>query len=166
MIIKIKRADGGVSLMSCVESAIVSEKESPTKKEIKDFVDAQVAQSFPKFGIDGKPTGEVDESVILSWSEVDESDIPTVRNYRDAWTHGFEIDLEKAKAIQKDLIIRKAHERVEKDEFGVQDFSTVKKELAGIDFDSIKSVDDLYNTWADSIDNRKDKRKYDLKRKK
>ena len=106
-----------------------------------------------------------DVPVGHEWRIVDEGSLPKSRAWRCAWVDGQKggsigVDLDMAKVAHRKLIISLAHDRIEADEFGVQDFSTVKKELSNIDFGKIKTLDELYNTWCDSISVRKDKRKY------
>jgi len=98
------------------------------------------------------------------WKVIDGSKIPVSRTYRDAW-EGLEtitINLEKAKAVQKAHIIAKAHARVPKDEFGQQDFTQVKAELAAINWEALTTLDEVYNTWAPSIEQRSGTRQYIL----
>ena len=101
----------------------------------------------------------------LDWRIVDVDLIPTSRNYRMAWTDDnptdtVDVDLERAKDVQKQLMIQKAQERVGKDDFNQQDFTVVKAEIEAISLKSVTSLEDLYNTFPASIDNRKDRRKY------
>lgn len=101
---------------------------------------------------------------IISYEIIEEKDVPVSRNYRDAWTHDLNIDIEKAKKIHRGLIIKAAKKRVEKDEFGNQDFSTVKAEIDALDIDGAKDLTELYNTWPKSIETRTTKREYKIKR--
>lgn len=143
MIIKINKIDGGVSIMRIIIA------NSDVKEEI--------AKAFPKRNKDGKITG-IDKSIVSSWSEIEEYEIPTDRTYRDAWDGDFNIDLVKAKGVHKGLIVRKAHERITPDAFGEKDFSKVKSELDAIDFDAIDNMDDLMAAWPKSIDRNKNAR--------
>lgn len=97
------------------------------------------------------------------WRIIDMADLPISRNWRAAWTDTKEvvdIDLSLAKAAHKKLMIEKAMERVPADEFGVQDFTTVKAEIAALDFDAVTNLDELYNLWPESIATRQQPRKY------
>ena len=99
-----------------------------------------------------------------TWKVVDASEIPVSRTYRDAW-EGLEdisINLEKAKEVQKKRIIAIAHQRVPRDEFGQQDFTQVKAELAAINWEALTTLDEVYNTWAPSIEQRSGTRQYIL----
>lgn len=99
-----------------------------------------------------------------TWKVVDASEIPTSRTYRDAW-EGLEdisINLEKAKEVQKKRIIAAAHQRVPRDEFGHQDFTQVKAELDAINWEALTTLDEVYNTWAPSIEHRSGTRQYIL----
>lgn len=98
------------------------------------------------------------------WKVIDGSKIPVSRTYRDAW-EGLEditINLEKAKEVQKKRIIAIAHQRVPRDEFGQQDFTQVKAELAAINWESLTTLDEVYNTWAPGIEQRSETRQYIL----
>ncbi|MBK68034.1 MAG: hypothetical protein CMP22_07895 [Rickettsiales bacterium] len=91
--------------------------------------------------------------------------IPQKYNWRDAWYYcsednAIKIDLEEAKKCQRKLIISKAMERVETNEWGEMNLSVVQDEFKEIDFESIDNLDDLYNTWPASIENRKERRIY------
>lgn len=97
-----------------------------------------------------------------TWKVVDSSEIPVSRTYRDAW-EGLEhitINLEKAKEVQKKRIIALAQHRVPKDEFGQQDFTQVKAELAAINWEALTTLDEVYNTWVPSIERRSGERQY------
>lgn len=99
-----------------------------------------------------------------TWKVVDASEIPVSRTYRDAWT-GLEdvsIDLEKAKQVQKGLMIAKAIERTPRDMFGQQDLTAVKAEIEAIDWSSVTTLDQVYNTWPASINVRQGNREYVL----
>lgn len=134
---KIKYVDGSVGIMSLGKNAKIKEEVAKLNE--------------------GHET-----DIVLGYSSMQESDIPKSRNWRNAWDHDLSIDLEKAKEVQKELIVKKAHERVEKDAFGNQDFSDVQTELEQIDFDAIDNLDDLYNSWPASIDYRSGTRKYEV----
>lgn len=124
------------------------------------------------------PVGEIDISAeiekweaanrekVLSYEQITLDQLPPSRNWRDAWSVNDNgeviIDLEKAKNIHKKLIAQKARERLPKDDFGDQDFSTVKTELDTIDFEGIVDLDGLFNAWPKSIENRKGTRKYNF----
>ena len=144
--LKIKRSDGGVTIRRVLADKV------DLKHEKKVFEARERAK--------GNNWSVVDIDII------NEDEIPTSRTYRDAWNHDLEIDLKKAIPVQKRLITQKAHERVETDEFGIQDFSTVKAEMDALDFNNVKNIDELYNLWPSSIERRKGKRKYSLKDKK
>jgi multidrug efflux pump subunit AcrB len=93
------------------------------------------------------------------------AELPQSRNYRNAWTDDnptqtVDIDLEKAKPIQRQLMIEKAMERTAKDEFGEQDLNTVKAEINAIDVNSATTLDELYNMWPASIERRQTPRSY------
>jgi len=133
MIIKIKRTDGGISIMYCLSN-------DPA---------AEVAKIF-------------NNNEIVDWSEIQEIDLPKSRNYRDAWDHDLKIDLPKAKVIQKQLIVKKAYERIAADDFGRKDFTVVEDELKKLNIDQAKNIDELYNLWPLSIDNRTQTRKYEI----
>lgn len=99
-----------------------------------------------------------------TWKVLDASEIPVSRTYRNAWT-GLEdiaIDLEKAKLVQKGLIIAKALERTPRDMFGQQDLTAVKAEIEAIDWTAITTLNEVYNTWPASIDVREGTREYIL----
>mgnify|MGYP003636444711 CR=1 FL=1 len=103
----------------------------------------------------------------LKYKIIDETELPTSRSWRNAWTYNiesstFDIDLEKAKVSQKEIIIAKAHERVAKNSFGTQNFDAVIEEIEAIDFDQIKTKDELYNTFPLSINNRDGNRVYKI----
>lgn len=109
--------------------------------------------------------GVKDLDAQVPFKIVNVSDLPESRNYRDAWTVDLKIDLEKAKKQQKRLMIAKMWSRVPRDEFGDYDAETLAKtkqeiiELKPV-IEKAKSIDEVYNTWAKSIDNRNGKRKY------
>lgn len=101
-----------------------------------------------------------------SWRIIEEEQLPFSRQWRNAWTDEFEtetvdVDFEKAKDCHKLLIAQLAEYRVPVDVFGQKDYSTVSKELEDIDFDSITTLDELYNTWPASIETRLENRKYE-----
>lgn len=101
----------------------------------------------------------------LKWRIVDEKDLPASRNWRKAWTdkeatQTVDIDLVMAKKEAKQLMLQKAKERVPADEFGAQDFTTVKKEIDALDFEAVTNLDELYNLWPASISTRKKAREY------
>lgn len=99
-----------------------------------------------------------------TWKVLDASEIPVSRTYRGAWT-GLEeisIDLEKAKQIQKSLMIAKAVERAPRDMFGQQDLTAVKAEIEAIDWTAITTLNEVYNTWPASINVRQGTREYVL----
>lgn len=101
----------------------------------------------------------------LEWRIATTDALPASRNYRNAWTDAnptetVDVDLEKAKECQKELMVQKAHERVEADLMGNKDFSVVQAEIEEIDFDSITDLDTLYNTFPASIDKRNGMREY------
>lgn len=117
--------------------------------------------SAEKLNIAREIVAQKDVPAGLNWRIVDVSDMPHSRNYRAAWTdenptETVDVDLEKAKAVQKELMVQKAKERVSSDAFGQQDFSTVQAEMDAIDFDTITDLDTLYNTFPASIDRRKE----------
>lgn len=98
------------------------------------------------------------------WKVLDASEIPVSRTYRGAWT-GLEevsIDLEKAKLVQKGLMIAKAIERTPLDMFGQQDLTAVKAEIEAIDWTAITTLNEVYNTWPASINVRNETREYVL----
>jgi hypothetical protein len=97
----------------------------------------------------------------LSWSTVEEADLPISRNYRDAWVENgsvVDIDLEKAKPLQKGHMIRKASDRA-RDEFGNIDQQVID-EINALDVTSAADLTELYNMWPTSIDNRVEPRPY------
>lgn len=99
------------------------------------------------------------------WRIIDVAELPVSRNWRAAWTDAnptetVDIDIDMAKNEAKKLMIQKARERVPADEFGVQDFTTVKEEIAALDFDAVTNLDELYNLWPESITTRRQPRKY------
>lgn len=98
------------------------------------------------------------------WKILDASEIPENQTYRDAWTglENISVDLEKAKLIQKELMIVKAVERTPRDMFGQQDLTAVKAEIEAIDWAAITTLNELYNTWPASIDVRQGTREYVL----
>lgn len=99
-----------------------------------------------------------------TWKVVDASEIPVSRTYRNAWT-GLEdiaIDLEKAKQVQVSLMIAKAIERTPRDMFGQQDLTAVKAEIEAIDWPSVTTLNQVYNTWPVSINVRQGNREYVL----
>lgn len=99
-----------------------------------------------------------------AWKVLDASEIPVSRTYRNAW-EGLEevtINLEKAKAVQKGLMVSKAAERAPKDIFGQQNLEIVKQEIEAIEWASITTLDQLYNTWPASIEKRTEHRSYVL----
>ena len=96
---------------------------------------------------------------------VDSSEIPVSRTYRNAWTglDKVEVDLEKAKQVQKELMIAKAISRTPRDMFGGQDLTAVKAEIEAIDWTAVTTLNEVYNTWPASIENRHGTREYILK---
>jgi hypothetical protein len=98
------------------------------------------------------------------WKILDASEIPVNRTYRDAWAglEDISIDLEKAKEVQKKLMIVKAVERTPRDMFGQQDLTAVKAEIEAIDWAAVTTLNEVYNTWPASIDVRQDDREYIL----
>ena len=139
-ILKIKRSDGGVTI-----------------RQIKGDVDLKKEKQI------FEERGRVKDN---NWSVVgveiiNEEDIPKKRVYRDAWKHDLEIDLPKAINCQKRVIIQKAQERMEKNDFGVQDFSKIEEEIVGLELEKVKDVETLYNKFPPSIDLRSgENRKY------
>lgn len=107
--------------------------------------------------------GAVPEGV--PYKVVDVSEVPSSRTYRDAWEYStdFGINLEKAKEVQRKRIIAVASSRVPCDEFGQQDFTQVKAELAAINWEALTTLDEVYNTWPPSVDQRTGTRQYTLK---
>ena len=73
------------------------------------------------------------------------------------------VDLEKAKEVQKTNIIKTASRVIPRDEFGQQDFTQVKAELDAINWEALTTLDEVYNTWPPSIDQRNGTRQYILK---
>lgn len=103
---------------------------------------------------------------LHSYREIDpEKDIPASRNYRDAWNDDgkrLNIDLQRAKECHRCNIIKKAEERTQSDIWGKKDMSVVDEELKALDFDSVSTLDELYNLWPASIDTRKNHREYKM----
>lgn len=137
------------------------------KRIIYTTEDGSVAVITPSPKWEGtlEELAEKDVPTGVEWRIADVSALPQSRNYRNAWTdtnptETVDVDLEKAKDCQRKLIIQKAYERAESNEFGEKDLSTVKAELAEIDFDAISDFDTLYNTFPASIDKRSGTRKY------
>lgn len=111
------------------------------------------------------------EGEILKWSDANDvlefdvfskNDAPISKNYRNAWTYDFDINLEKAKPIQKQLMIKKAHERIQADQWGNKDFSVVDAEITELEsaIDAAKDLTELYNIWPASIELREESREY------
>lgn len=97
---------------------------------------------------------------------IEHTELPKSRNYRDAWTKGqgrkVDVDLEKAKPIQKALIAQKTLERAPKNVFGRADLSTVEAELEALDVDGAQDLTALYNKWPASIEKRVGARAYEV----
>lgn len=100
----------------------------------------------------------------VTFKIIEESELPKSRNYRNAWEwdndKAYSISLDKAKELQKEMIVRKAKERIPRDEWGDQDLTTIKAELDALDIDNAKDLNELYNKWPKSIETRKSKRAY------
>lgn len=99
--------------------------------------------------------------VGAEWKIVDT--LPPSRNWRNAWVLAggeVEVDLARAKEVHKELIVKKSQERLERDVFGNQDFSTVKAEMETCGITEASTLDELYNAWPRSIDTRLKARKY------
>lgn len=104
----------------------------------------------------------------LKWREITTGALPQSRNYRNAWTDANEtqtvdIDLEKAKQVQRDLMVQKLMERTPKDELGRVDTAFQDKVLAeikAIDTEKAKDLTELYNMFPASIDKRSGEREY------
>lgn len=95
----------------------------------------------------------------------DDTEMPQSRNWRNAWrlkSGKIDIPLEDAKEAHKRLIVLKAIERVQPDEFGQKDFSKVKADVEAIDFDAIMDHETLYNTFPKSIEQRSGTRPYKM----
>ena len=152
MFMIIERADGGISVGDIgdfdpqqeygkwLESATVHDQQLKPEEQDKKWLPAVM-------------------------TAVHELKIPQSRNYRDAWKkEGTEIsiDLEKAKPIQKALILMKAQERVEKDAIGRQDLSQVDEQILSLDIDNADSLTALYNKWPQCIDKRNEYREYEV----
>jgi len=103
---------------------------------------------------------------VAEYREIQESDLPQSKNYRNAWvdTGKVDIDLERAKPLQRGLMIQKMYERIEPDEFGERDLSETIAEIKAIDVSKAKNIDELYNLWPASIERRSGDRKYKIKR--
>lgn len=99
-----------------------------------------------------------------SFLVVESDDLPKSRNYRNAWKYknGVEIDIEIAKKEHKRLIKLKAKQRAPEDEVGQKDFTTIRAELSKLDIDGATTLNQLYNLWPKSINNRKERRKYEI----
>lgn len=114
--------------------------------------------------IESLPQAEQDE--IVSTTQILDSALPVSRNYRNAWyfdeggSDKVEINLNKAILQHEDHIIRIAKERVEKDMFGNQDFTTVQSELDALNLDAATTLNELYQKWPASIETRQDARAY------
>jgi pseudouridine-5'-phosphate glycosidase len=130
--ILIKRSDGGVTIKKIVDGDV--------DKEIK-----KTKERLEKKGIK-----------VIGHEEVEK--LPQSRNYRDAWTHDLDIDLEKAKQIQKVLIEQKMYERTKT----LHEREIVKNEILALDVDAAKNINQLYNIWPESIDMREKPRDYKL----
>lgn len=146
----IKRKNGFVSIC-CLTSL---------KQDIKEEIE--------KFQSSLKNELALDANGQYEYREISSSELPVSKNYRNAWTDDFEtdtidIDLEKAKEIQSQLIIEKAYKRA------VDKWGNVKKltkqEIEDIDLSSAKTVEELYNMWPKSIDKRNGKREYIIHKK-
>ena len=131
MIYKLKNIDGSVSIMNIINTNTTVEKEIE-KLNFK----------------------------VEKFDEIKESDIPKSKNYRNAWNYDLNVDLEKAKPLQRKLMIQKMHERVAVDEFGEKDLNEIKSEILAINVYDAKTIDELYNMWPKSIEIRTDPRSY------
>lgn len=95
-----------------------------------------------------------------------EGGLPAHRTYRNAWAlvdGKVVIDLEKAKPLQKKWAAQKAYERCPVDLRGnpiATELEKIDAEIEAIDWDAIKTLDELYNSFPASIDLRDGKRKY------
>lgn len=139
-----------------------------TKRIIYTTPEGEVAVIVPSI----RWVGTLEELAIkdvpegLTWRIVSVNQLPTSRNYRDAWTDEnptdtADVDLERAKPLQRRLMVEKAIVRVERDTMGYPMLDTVKAEIEAIDLSGITSLDVLYNTFPASIDKRSGTRKYE-----
>lgn len=136
----IKRSDGGVTI-----------------REVKGSYDLEKEKEQFESRLRSVKNGWT----VVEIKEINPADLPASRNYRDAWKHNLDIDLEKAKELQKRLMVQKAVERAQ-DDFG-QVPQSVKDEIAAIDTSTANDLTALYNMWPTSIERRNGKREYVVK---
>lgn len=138
------------------------DKHNYTMKEaIEKYLEIEIKRTTPIDSATGKPY-EVELYTTTSAFH------PNDRTYRRALRFNgqkFEIDLDHAKELHKQLIPEKIVERTPKDVFGQQDFTEAKKEMDDLipKIETAKNMDELYNIWPKSIENRKSARKYKLR---
>lgn len=141
MLYLIKREDGGVSLFEY------------TGDNIEDGI-AKWESTSP--------------SKVVSFREMDESEKPQSRNWRNAWVDAkdsISVNLEKARAAHKELMFSVCYSRLPlmtNGEPSPMEIANLDNEIKALNLDVAASLQDLYNTWLPEYDKRADDREYKM----
>ena len=141
------------------------------KKIVFEDVDGSVGVIIPaaEFSENLKFLAEKDVPEGCSWRIVDDHELPTSRNWRNAWTdknptQTIDVDLEKAKIEHKKLMFTICKERLPVSELTGQalssDFEALVSQIEEMDFSEVNEFSDLYNRWIDTYDKRTENRVY------